>query len=658
MNKTNFIQLVVTITIAFAITLTAVQSITVLADQPYYDARDVEYLGNIGGNMHNIVISGTLAYVWQGRSLRIFDVSTVGITGTDKLPFEPMGSTTPISIDGNSSSEIGFGINGDYVFIFSDDGAFYVIDVSDSTNPLPVKYYSFDEIIQRVYVSKYDDYIYAIISDSLQILDTSDVFNIQVIGTSTQTIYGGDGAIDFADNYVYVADTQYLRIFNVSNPNAPQQVGLLEAPSVGEPVIRIRENNLYASWGSNLYIFDVSDRTQPTIIGAWLENTNQAYTMVVSNDRLYLGGWSWYGMTVFDIHDPTQPTKLGVNGISVTDMVADSQYLYVIGKKDFSIFDLSNVSDDTNLEVVEEYYSPNDVFKVVIKDNYVYALSDNGLHIIDTKLSTQPKELGYFYAPVFGGGLALNGNYAYFRKGSWPNGLYIVDISDPITPTKVAFIDSLPDSIFEMTVSDGYLYIATGADGLLIADVTNPVTISVVSNFSSPDAKDVVVSGHFAYLLDSNVGLRVLDISDHTNPIEIGNYTPATGAATTLTYWGGYIYLGTEKALHIIDVYNTPNRPTEIGVYYFGNNNYVADIVRTLHYAYIANSYGGVRVIDVQNPSSPQEVGYSTLLRSAQTIGFNEIYAYAGGWDGIFVFHYLGHPELDHFLYLPLILHK
>ncbi len=58
------------------------------------------------------------------------------------------------------------------------------------------------------------------------------------------------------------------------------------------------------------------------------------------------------------------------------------------------------------------------------------------------------------------------GNYLYVTNRA---GLAIVDVSDPMKPTKVAFLDLPNPSSFDgISVSNGYVYAGTGTADLYI----------------------------------------------------------------------------------------------------------------------------------------------------------------------------------------------
>ncbi|MFQ5739992.1 MAG: LVIVD repeat-containing protein [Acidobacteriota bacterium] len=89
----------------------------------------------------------------------------------------------------------------------------------------------------------------------------------------------------------------------------------------------------------------------------------------------------------------------------------------------------------------------------------------------------------------------------------------------------------------------------------------------------------------YAYVGDDFAGLRIIDISDPTNPVEAG-------------------------------FYNTP------GI--------VSDVAVSGGVAYVCDGFFGLRVIDVSNPASPSEIGLLPTSEQALTVTISEDTAYVG----------------------------
>ena len=57
--------------------------------------------------------------------------------------------------------------------------------------------------------------------------------------------------------------------------------------------------------------------------------------------------------------------------------------------------------------------------------------------------------------------------------------------------------------------------------------VADPATATETGRYDSPGtAHDVAVSGDVAYVADGFDGLRIVDVSDTSNPVEVGSVVP------------------------------------------------------------------------------------------------------------------------------------
>ncbi|MCR4424466.1 MAG: hypothetical protein NUW10_07985, partial [candidate division WOR-3 bacterium] len=94
-----------------------------------------------------------------------------------------------------------------------------------------------------------------------------------------------------------------------------------------------------------------------------------------------------------------------------------------------------------------------------------------------------------------------------------------------------------PGVALGVAVSNSYAYVADGGSGLRVVDVSNPSNPVEIGHCETPGyARGVAVAGSYAYVADDYHGLRVIDVSNPSNPVERGYYnTPgsANGVAVS-----------------------------------------------------------------------------------------------------------------------------
>ena len=116
---------------------------------------------------------------------------------------------------------------------------------------------------------------------------------------------------------------------------------------------------------------------------------------------------------------------------------------------------------------------------------------------------------------------------------------------------------------------------------------------------------DVCLKGNYAFCTASYQGLDIIDISNLSRPVKVGNFD-AGGFANRVDVSGNYAYITTGKELVIVDV-SDPALPVGVSRYFATGS--VSDVQVKGNYAYLAIGYcmdcNILEVIDVSSPSSP-----------------------------------------------------
>ncbi len=191
-------------------------------------------------------------------------------------------------------------------------------------------------------------------------------------------------------------------------------------------------------------------------------------------------------------------------------------------------------------------------------------------------------------------------NLAYLADDT--SGLVIIDVSNPATPTLVGTYNTVGNARGIDVV--GYLaYVADGSPGLAIINVSNPASPTLVGTYSTIDqARSVHVVGNVAYVAVGSSGLQIINVSNPALPTLTGAYdTP--GFSNSVHVVGNLAYV-TDQAfgLAIINVSN-PASPTLTGTYDTSGNANGVQVVG--NFAYVADGTAGLAIIDVSSPATP-----------------------------------------------------
>jgi hypothetical protein len=165
-----------------------------------------------------------------------------------------------------------------------------------------------------------------------------------------------------------------------------------------------------------------------------------------------------------------------------------------------------------------------------------------------------------------------------------------------------------------------------------ISDPTDPVALGETPTLPSV-VEDVAVSASYAYLAVGASGLRVVSISDPAHPQEVG-YLGLSGYAKAVFISGSYCYVACEGAgVRIVSIVD-PTAPQEVGAY--NSPDCALDVFAAGSHVYVADREKGLRVVSVADPAHPIEVGAYDTGGKAESVFVYGDHAYvADGDDGL-----------------------
>jgi hypothetical protein len=268
---------------------------------------------------------------------------------------------------------------------------------------------------------------------------------------------------------------------------------------------------------------------------------------------------------------------------------------------------IADISSPETPRIVGELALPRFIGSVTIDGDYAYVGSDV-LRVIDISVPERPLEVGSADAGVTD--LVVMGDIAYgIRAEAWFGYLVIFDISDPTAPRT---IEERMANCVAITRHSHYLFLATsyaveyGTLRVLdISEPANPIEVALVEYSGFPN--DLEVFDDFLAVTDIQPGLRIFDIGDPTAPREVASLV--VPAATQVTVSGGVAFVGGEgSVLRLIDV-SDPARPVVMGSAdlsrdpQFGCS--VGRIAVSDSTALVVGPDNGVAVVDVSIPHEP-----------------------------------------------------
>ena len=286
-------------------------------------------------------------------------------------------------------------------------------------------------------------------------------------------------------------------------------------------------------------------------------------------------------------------------------------------------------------------------YDVFVTNGYAYvAAGDRGLVIVDVTDPSSPKLAvasalstgsGLFSREDTDGtaqGIAVQGDYAYVADGT--NGLVVIDVSDPLSPDfKGKYVTAkIAKSV---AVKGSYAYVVGVAGGFEVIDVSDPIHLSWAGEVNNilPDLNDIFISGDFAYIGNDNSSIYRYDISSPTSPsysagIPLGSQKKVLGLHGNATHLyaavdDGMIHVINKSTMSRIALYETKVSPL---------NTFVRAGV-----LYVAEGAGGLEVVDVSDPENPAYISHHPTYGGGHAVFADGDYVYmADGANGLQVF--------------------
>jgi hypothetical protein len=165
---------------------------------------------------------------------------------------------------------------------------------------------------------------------------------------------------------------------------------------------------------------------------------------------------------------------------------------------------------------------------IAIAGNTFYVSADAGIVALDMHDPLKPRTLAIVAVAE---PRAAQAQFRYLFATT-KDGLHVIDITDPGTPRDIAHV-ALRDA-HKLHVARTYAYVADGADGIAIVDVTKPEKPFVYQMFNAGgkigDARDIIVAttnaSLFAYVADGKNGLEVVQLTSPESQPKFYGFSP------------------------------------------------------------------------------------------------------------------------------------
>ena len=232
------------------------------------------------------------------------------------------------------------------------------------------------------------------------------------------------------------------------------------------------------------------------------------------------------------------------------------------------------------------------------------------------------KKIGYFYItfPIFIiVVILLNYSSILAQRAS-------AEFIASIGPTRLVTGQEVKDGIKNITYYDDNIYVVNvwaGIQVLNVSDRTNPKEIGKYQN--EHRAHNFYIDGTYGYLSDELGGVHILDISNPSAIIRTGKIE-TEGQAFWVVADYPYVYVAEEESgVSVYDITNTAS-PVLLGKY--DTPGWAWELILRDNILFVSDKSGGLQIIDVTDKQNLKRLGQLSGPKNARSISLGGNYIY------------------------------
>jgi len=463
-------------------------------------------------------------------------------------------------------------------------------------------------------------------------------------------------SIDWIDDLLAITtQSGLLKLVDISDPTAPALLNEISGFGAYSDVVfqkRGEQRLAFVVGSAGLKSLDLSNPALPVTLDN-LALAGSASSVCLKGDSLAVLARA-FGLHMVDAADPGNLSLLGSAPMSngtLYNTYADGTLAAVAARNDgFYLFDISNPAAPSQLaNVIPNHGTGNlTVQDVVIVDTLLYvSTNQSGILVYDLSIPASPVLLGFdptaYYSTV---DMAYaNGRVYMTHWGFVMDGVHTIDVSDPAHPASLGhtqawdftrFADSQDGLIYTAMGHTGsfvhsfdpgtgfhyrggffvlnswgldavgdLVYIASTAEGLVIADWSDPEGATEVGRLNVGTCRAVEVGGGVAYLAVYQGGLFTVDVSDPGIPVLLDECGSALETVALCVRGSLVATADRNGGANFWDV----SDPTQITLLAnFPTTDKVLDVEILGDIAYVCASANGLYVLDISAPTQPQVI--------------------------------------------------
>ncbi|RIK35009.1 MAG: hypothetical protein DCC55_31620 [Chloroflexi bacterium] len=519
-------------------------------------------------------------------------------------------------------------VQGDYAYLgFSHE--WMVLDIHDRSQP---------RWVAALEVSANDTapvgaLAYVVGRDGLAVVDISDPHDPHLLSFSRST--GTLTQINVVGRYAYVAGVSDLQVVDVDDPSAPRMVG---ETGVGPNIQNLVVTGAYAYLISNagFHVVNLTEPAQPEL-AAFLPLVGITRGLAVADGFGYFAGNDEYGerLYVVDLRTPAQPAivaEINLPGWVGALHLADDLLYVANNAGGVTVWQLTpqQPGELTQVGAVDAAFVHGLTLDLTVQAGYLYLVdTDEGLRIFDAHNPAQLVEVGRFTILGITQSCGVSDGTAYVIAG-WDCNLHGIQVGDAAPVREIGW-HLFADTVCEFVTAGNYAYLLDCNRSLRVIDITSATQPQQVGSIIAPGFFNLAVAEPYVYLSDPVGLIWVVDVHDPTHPRGIDFY-PDLGYAQKMAVADGVAYLPYQKLGVRILTIGERGELTQIGVY---------PLLKTVQstavaggYLYLALGNAGVQILDVSEPVTPRLISHIAIPGTAIDLALVGDYLFLAAGEG------------------------
>ncbi len=284
-----------------------------------------------------------------------------------------------------------------------------------------------------------------------------------------------------------------------------------------------------------------------TQLGVWNNNAN--FRIKYHQNKLITSTTG--GITFLDVSNPSNPSSsasLGNPAFFPMAIEIDNNYAYFGGGMTgyFMIANISNLNFPTQTGITYKTFGTG--YQIAIKGNYAFMPTNlDTLYVIDVSNKNSPTVVNKLHM-VSPFGIAIKGNYAFVGSA---NGLKVVDVTNPLSISVVSSFGGGYGKI-SADVINNRLFVAKSGQGFDVIDITNPTSpAGLFQGIGGNSSGDLVYKNGYLFQIGSN-NVSVFQISNTSSTYLSSFNNTSNSQVVSVDVKDSTFYLSTVNNVHVL----------------------------------------------------------------------------------------------------------